>query len=309
MADFETPTPVRWAFFDVDKSSASIGGQKGVREYFGMEAVEVNHGIDQATALLKEITTREKVEEGHDVFSKTTAETKVVFNQAGQEHDVHGLIIDTLSLLFRQQKKMVVAERNNEMKSGSLKALDKRAWGLIRDDIDAFMGMLSVCRFPVVVNCHAKSEENQIGKEVLKPEIQGSGQEAMLAYPDLVAYCVTGREAPDGHQYGWFIGKDTQHEDTKSRAHGLPDVIPQNFQILMDAFEKVGQPNPFILILGKAGQGKTSALRTLNAAYKKLDRHLGLTDFLPDEADESASEAPQPAEDGAATTDEGDDLF
>ena len=297
--------PHIWAFFDVDKSTASIGGEKGIRRLFGMPAVKVNYGVDQAKTLLQEITTVEEVEETHELFSRTSSEKRVVFNDAGMEANVHGLIIDTLSLLFRQQKEMVVRERRREGKK-DLKAMDKRAWGLIRDDIDAFMGKLSNCDFPVVVNCHSKSQENAIGKEVLKPEIQGSAQEAMLAYPDLTAYCVTGDEAPKGHKYGWFIGKDTTHEDTKSRAHGLPDVIPQDFQILMDAFQDVGQPNPFILILGKAGQGKTSALRTLNPNHEAISREIGLADFLPDEDDEDTQD-PTPTENADETANVGGD--
>jgi len=286
----ETPTRNCWVYFDVDKSAASIGGTRGVNEFFGMDAVKVNHGIDQAKALIKEITKKKKVDGGHDVFSNTTAETRIVFNEHGQKAHVRGVIIDTLSVLFRQQKQMVIHERNKEMKSGSLKSLDMRAWGLIRDDVDEFLGFLSNCSFPVVVNVHCKHEENNIGKKVLKPEIQGSAQEAMLAYPDLTAYAVTGADAPDGHDYGWFIGKDAQHEDTKSRAHGLPDTIPQDFQILLDAFKDVGQDHPFIMILGKAGQGKTSALRTLNVAHEKLSEHLGLTDFASDDEDEGSPE-------------------
>ena len=293
-----------WAFFDVDKSTASIGGHHGIETLFGMPSVKVNHGIDQARALLQEITTREQAEKEHALFSRTSSETKIVFNDKGLEADVHGLVIDTLSLLFRQQKEMVVRERNDEMKSGALKALDKRAWGLIRDDVDAFMGYLSNCSFPVVVNCHAKSQENAIGKTVLKPEIQGSAQEAMLAYPDLIAYCVTGDDAPSGHDYGWFVGKDREHEDTKSRAHGLDPCIPQDFGILMNAFADMGQPNPFILILGKAGQGKTSALRTLNPNHEAISEHVGLTDFLDADEAESGGEtddnsAPTPSPESA----------
>ena len=288
----------KYLYFDVDKSTASIGGHRGVEALFGFRPVKVNHGVDQANALLSEVTKSESVGEDHPIFSRTSAERKTVFNDAGQEIGADGLIIDTLSLMFRQQKKMVVGERNKEMKSGSLKAMDKRGWGLIRDDIDDFMGKLSNCEFPVIVNCHSKSDENEIGRSVLKPEIQGSAQEAMLAYPDLVAYCVTGSSAPDGHEYGWYVGKDIQHEDTKSRAHGLPDSIPQDFQLLLDAFQKVDTPNPFFLILGKAGQGKTSALRTLNPNHEEISRELGLVDFLDESGDDATTDAAESADTG-----------
>jgi hypothetical protein len=69
----------------------------------------------------------------------------------------------------------------------------------------------------------------------------------------------------------------------------------------MNAFAEMGQPNPFILILGKAGQGKTSALRTLNPNHDEISRDIGLTDFLDaDEAsaggetDENSEPTPKP---------------
>lgn len=300
----------KWVYFDVDKSSASIGGQSGVEAFFGVPPVAVNHGLDQARALIKELTKREKTEEAHALFESTSPETKIVWNETGQQAGVRGFIFDTLSLAFRQQKRQVIGERNEEMNRGSLKAMDKRGWGLIRDDVDAFLGLLSSCAFPVVVNCHSKRGESSSGRKVLKPEIQGSAQEAMLAYPDLVAYCVTGSKAPDGHDYGWQVGKDLQHEDTKSRVHGLPDVIPQDFQLLLDAFEAQDQPNPFIMILGQAGQGKTSALRTLNANHEEISQDLGLIDFDVTLEDPEEDEL---APDGEATTTSGtassDDIF
>lgn len=295
----------KWVYFDVDKSSASIGGKRGVEALFGIPPVAVNHGIDQARALIDELTRREKTGGDHELFQSTSKETEIVWNEAGQQAGVTGFIFDTLSLAFRQQKRMVVAERNDEMKSGSLKAMDKRGWGLIRDDVDAFLGKLANCAFPVIVNCHSKRDESESGRKVLKPEIQGSAQEAMLAYPDLVAYCVTGSKAPDGHEYGWYVGKDLQHEDTKSRVHGLPDVIPQDFSLLMDAFKAQDQPHPFIMILGQAGQGKTSALRTLNPNWKQVCDDLGLVDFVL-ETDEATAES---SESSSGDTTGDDNLF
>ena len=54
-----------------------------------------------------------------------------------------------------------------------------------------------------------------------------------------------------------------RYANAKDRTNLLDDEILQDFQLVLDAARKKGFDNCRILILGKAGTGKTKSLSTL----------------------------------------------
>lgn len=244
----------KFLVFDVDNSLATLGGPKGVSDLAGIAPIRITHGAEQVRGLLRDLFTEKIVEDKHELFDKMVKTVTYEPTPLCQKVGLEGIVIDTLSHLFRQDQRIL--ERAN--KSGALEMQD---WGKLERMYNTLIS--TVCGLPlwVVVNCHISYDKDQAtGMFYFAPQIQGSTKNTIFEYFDCTFFTKTSK---DGRKiYTWQTYADTSKWG-KDRLGVLEPFIPQDFKAVLDAYHKGGVPNPKIIVIGESGTGKTRALRTI----------------------------------------------
>ena len=105
------------------------------------------------------------------------------------------------------------------------------------------------------------------GNKVI-PYIDGSTKEDISKWFDFVFYTKNVKNGT-GTEYKWVTRRDEKYDHAKDRTNLLDDIIPQDFQLVMDAAKKKGFNGCKILIVGSPGSGKTWSLKTLTSKGNK----------------------------------------
>jgi len=240
----------RILLFDTEDGSKTLGGESHVQELFGCPPLKPDTWdsfIDTLKQLYVDKTSMvEKKIAGIPIME--TQQKKVL--KDGVEID--GIIVDTFSELSKKfQRKLV----------GSKSAMQMQDWGKLKMGLDALLESLMRIPGVIVLTCHTKIQSMDEGNEEI-PYIDGSTKDDISKWFDFVLYTFT-KKVQGKVQYMWRTRHTSRYANAKDRTNLLDDEIPQDFQLVLNAAREKEFPNCKILVLGKAGTGKTKSLSTL----------------------------------------------
>ena len=240
----------RILLFDTEDGSKTLGGESSVPKMLGCPPLNPDTWdsfIDTLKQLYVDKTFKtEKKIAGISIME--TQQKKVL--KDGVEID--GIIVDTFSELSKKfQRKLV----------GTKSAMQMQDWGRLKMGLDDLLEKLMRIPGIIVLTCHTKIQNMDEGNEEI-PYIDGSTKDDISKWFDFVLYTFT-RKVKGKEEYMWRTRHTSRYANAKDRTDLLDDEIPQDFQLVLDAARKKGFDNCKILILGKAGTGKTKSLSTL----------------------------------------------
>ena len=240
----------RILLFDTEDGSKTLGGESSVQKLFGCPPLKPDtwdsFGKTLVQLYVDKVFHVEKKIAGIPVME--TQQKKVL--RDGVEID--GIIIDTFSELSKKfQRKLV----------GTKSAMQMQDWGRLKMGLDDLLEKLMRIPGVVVLTCHTKIQNMDEGNEEI-PYIDGSTKDDISKWFDFVLYTFT-RKVKGKEIYMWRTRHTSRYANAKDRTNLLDDEIPQDFQLVLNAAREKGFDNCRILILGKAGTGKTQSLSTL----------------------------------------------
>ena len=143
------------------------------------------------------------------------------------------------------------------------------SWGKLKNKLDGLLEYLTTLPGIVICNCHSKIQTMDTGGNKMLPYIDGSTKEDVSKWFDFVLYAGTVTKPNTSTEYVWHTRHTSLHDHAKDRTQLLDNVIPQDYQLLLNAAKKREYNGAKILVIGSPGTGKTYSLRTLKTATKK----------------------------------------
>ena len=242
----------RILLFDTEDGSKTLGGESHVQELFGCPPLKPDSWqsfrdtlasiyVDKKVEVEKKITPELVVKE---VQSKTVLKN-------GTQMD--GIIIDSFSELSKKFQRSL---------TGADDKMKLQQWGVLKAGLDKCLEFIMKIPGVVVATCHTKIQIMDDGSNEEIPYIDGSTKDDISKWFDFVFYTFT-KKVKGKEQYMWRTRHSARYANAKDRTNLLDDEIPQDFQLVLNAAREKEFPNCKILVLGKAGTGKTKSLSTL----------------------------------------------
>lgn len=254
--------------FDYDGSLASIGGEKKLKEVFGIPPIRIYKGVEQTRAFLKELMKPISKKVKHPLFADVLIEEeRFELTKKALELELDCLVFDTVSALGLQERNQLKAKRGLEM-------FDQRSWGIYGDTLNSLI--YNVCSLPIktIFNVHI-DRDKELGGEVLElPALKGSTKTEVQKWFDVILYCRVIKDAKTKQLKFFWQTKPQEGRYAKDRLGLLPDLIPQNFCEIFSVYENAGILNPKILVCGDSGTGKTKALETVQGDRQDYIRQI-----------------------------------
>lgn len=241
--------------FDVDHSLASIGGMKSATTIASISPIPINNGLSEVKSVISRLFTKEEIDFEHPLLEESIKQSVYRINELAQSHSLEGIVIDTISHLFRSD--MRILESKN--KSERLELFD---WAKLERMYNQFISTLTNLPVWVVVNSHITYDKNDLGQFLFNPQLKGSTKDFIAEYFDCILYTRVSN-SNNKVQYLWQTKPDSQRF-AKDRLDVLEPVIQQNFYTVISKYRDKGINNPKILVIGESGTGKTRALTTVN---------------------------------------------
>ena len=243
-------------YLDLEHGSQTLGSEKAIEDMFSFPVLSPSTW-KQFQSLIGQLYTTKTVVKTKKVGSlEIKEESSVVVPKNGTKIDA--FVVDTFSEL---SKKYVRELSGND---GKLKL---QGWGQLKNKLDGALEFISRIPGTVVLNCHAKVQTMDDGNKVI-PFIDGSTKEDISKWFDFVFYTKNVKNGV-GTEYKWVTRRDEKYDHAKDRTNLLDDIIPQDFQLVMDAAKEKGFNGCKILIVGSPGSGKTWSLKTLTSKGNK----------------------------------------
>ena len=240
--------------FDADKSLSSIGGYQGAEELSGVQPIPVNDGLATIKTVLSKVMQTKEVVINHPLLDTPMIQTVFQPNELCEKMRLEGLVIDSISHTFRQDMRLL--EKAN--KSGQMEMKD---WGKIERMYNDFVAKLASLPIWVIVNSHITyDKDGATGNFYFNPQVKGATKDFLAEYFDVVIYTKTNK---DKKIYTWQTQADAS-KYAKDRLGRSDEYIPQDFNIIINAYKKENILNPKILVIGESGTGKTKALMSLS---------------------------------------------
>lgn len=240
--------------FDVDRSLASIGGMKSAETLSSIMPIQITNGLSEVTGVLSKLFTREQADYEHPLIKDRIKQTKFKLSSIAESYGLDGIVIDTISHLFRTD--MRILESKN--KSERLELFD---WSKLDRMYNQFISSLIQLPVWVLVNSHITYDKNDLGQFLFNPLLKGATKDWIGEYFDCILYTKI-TNTNNGIQYLWQTKPDTQRY-AKDRLDVLEPIMPQDFSILLSRYKEKGIPYPKVLVIGESGTGKTRSLMTI----------------------------------------------
>jgi len=240
----------RILLFDTEDGSKTLGGESSVQKLFGFPPLKPDTWDSFGNTLVQLYVDKVfQVEKEIAGITVTETQQKKVLRDG---IEIDGIIIDTFSELSKKfQRKLVGAKSSMQMQD----------WGRLKMGLDNLLEKLMRIPGVVVLTCHTKVQNMDEGNEEI-PYIDGSTKDDISKWFDFVLYTFT-KKVKGKEVYMWRTRHTSRYANAKDRTNLLEDEIPQDFQLVLDAARDKGFDNCRILVLGKAGTGKTQSLSTL----------------------------------------------
>ena len=242
-------------FLDLEHGSQTLGSNKAIEKMFGFPILSPGTW-DQFQSLIGQLYTTKK-----NVITKKvgTIEIKEESVDIVPKNDevIDAFVIDTFSELSKKYMRQL------SDKDGKLKI---QGWGQLKNKLDSALDFVSRIPGIVILNCHSKIQSMDDGNKVI-PYIDGSTKEDISKWFDFVFYTKSIKKG-DITEYVWVTRRDEKYDHAKDRTNLLDDVIPQDYQLVINAAKERGFNGCKILIVGSPGSGKTWSLKTLTSKGK-----------------------------------------
>ena len=242
-------------FFDLERGSQTLGGQAHIQKLFGLPML-APATWDAFNDILKQIYSIKKTIVEQKVSGITVKEEQraSVLNEGV---DLQAVVIDTFSELSKKKQRELVAKRQGRQ-------MQIPDWGVLRNSLDEMLVKVTSLPGIVIANCHSKISSLDDGTTKINPYIDGSTKEDIAKWFDFVFYTHTTVDKMSGKRdYHWITARSEKYDNAKDRTSTLDNMIPQDYQIPIEAAKKAGFKNVRILIIGAPGSGKTYSLQTL----------------------------------------------
>ena len=239
-------------YLDLEHGSQTLGSEKAIEDMFSFPVLSPSTWKQFQSLIGQLYTTKTAVKTKKVGSLEIKEESSTVVPKNGTKIDA--FVVDTFSEL---SKKYVRELSDND---GKLKL---QGWGQLKNKLDGALEFISRIPGTVVLNCHAKVQAMDDGNKVI-PFIDGSTKEDISKWFDFVFYTKNIKNGA-GTEYKWVTRRDEKYDHAKDRTNLLGDMIPQDYQLVMDAAKKKGFSGCKILIIGSPGSGKTWSLKTLTS--------------------------------------------
>ena len=248
--------------FDVDKSLSSIGGEADIlKATGGLEPFPIHGGVMQVKTLLSRLYERKVVEKEHPIFKYDILKvTEYIPTPLCVEMGLDGIVIDTISTLFVQDKRIL-----EHAKGGGADAqLELQDWGKLERMYSQLMSMINGLPCFKIVTSHAAYDKNQAtGAFHYHPDLAGSSKGTIQRYFDCIFYTKVQTALDKKRVYTWITQPENQ-KFAKDRLGKLKPAIAQDYIPVIQSYQEAGFNDCKILIVGESGTGKTHSLITLN---------------------------------------------
>ena len=243
-------------YLDLEHGSQTLGSEKAIEDMFSFPVLSPSTWKQFQSLIGQLYTTKTTVKTKKIGDLEIKEESSTVVPKNGTKIDA--FVVDTFSEL---SKKYVRELSDND---GKLKL---QGWGQLKNKLDGALEFISRIPGTVVLNCHAKVQTMDDGNKVI-PFIDGSTKEDISKWFDFVFYTKNVKNGA-GTEYKWVTRRDEKYDHAKDRTNLLDDIIPQDFQLVMNAAKERGFNGCKILIVGSPGSGKTWSLKTLTSKGTK----------------------------------------
>lgn len=252
-----------YLLFDSDRSTATIGGEEGVRRLLGVEPVPITGGLSEVGHLLTRLFQRKRTPKSHPAFGEMKAEqVEWVPTEHMQGLGIQGVILDTLTSAVEQEIRLLVRHRSASIEGRGgqpIEALDKQGYGLLKGRVLGFLEFARQLPTAFIMTCHGSWSLQETGGRFYQPDIPGSSARTLPRYFDAVLF---NRVEEDGLFY--WQGQPDAARIAKDRTGKLPELLAQDYAALLDTYAEHGVEHPKILTIGESGTGKTRAIATLS---------------------------------------------
>ena len=239
-------------FLDLEHGSQTLGSNKAIEKMFGFPILSPGTW-DQFQSLIGQLYTSKK-----SVITKKVGAIEIKEETVSivpkNEEKIDAFVIDTFSELSKKYMRQL------SDKDGKLKI---QGWGQLKNKLDSALDFVSRIPGIVILNCHSKIQSMDDGNKVI-PYIDGSTKEDISKWFDFVFYTKSIKRN-DKTEYVWVTRRDEKYDHAKDRTNLLDDVIPQDYQLVINAAKERGFNGCKILIIGSPGSGKTWSLKTLTS--------------------------------------------
>jgi len=241
--------------FDVDHSLASIGGDKAAEEISSFPPIKVTDGIADINNIIYKLFNKEDRVYTHPLIPQSIKHSFFKLNDVAKKFQVSGIVIDTISHLFRTDMRILESKNKSER-------LEFEGWGKLERMYHLLISDLIKLPIWVIVNSHLSYDKNDLGQFLFYPQLKGSTKDFIGEYFDCIFFTRI-KNSNNKAQYLWQTKPDNQRF-AKDRLDVLEPFIQQDFGAVINLYKQNGIAYPKILVIGESGTGKTRAIRTLN---------------------------------------------
>jgi len=243
-------------YLDLEHGSQTLGSEKVIEDMFSFPVLSPSTWKQFQSLIGQLYTTKNTVKTKMVGTLEIKEESSTVVPKNGTKIDA--FVVDT----FSELSKKYVRELSGD--DGKLKL---QGWGQLKNKLDGALEFISRIPGTVVLNCHAKVQTMDDGNKVI-PFIDGSTKEDISKWFDFVFYTKNVKNGA-GTEYKWVTRRDEKYDHAKDRTNLLDDIIPQDYQLVINAAKERGFNGCKILIVGSPGSGKTWSLKTLTSKGTK----------------------------------------
>jgi len=243
-------------YLDLEHGSQTLGSEKAIEDMFSFPVLSPSTWKQFQSLIGQLYTTKNTIKTKMVGTLEIKEESSTVVPKNGTKIDA--FVVDT----FSELSKKYVRELSGD--DGKLKL---QGWGQLKNKLDGALEFISRIPGTVVLNCHAKVQTMDDGNKVI-PFIDGSTKEDISKWFDFVFYTKNVKNGA-GTEYKWVTRRDEKYDHAKDRTNLLDDIIPQDYQLVINAAKERGFNGCKILIVGSPGSGKTWSLKTLTSKGTK----------------------------------------
>ncbi len=254
--------------FDVDRSLASLGGDKAAKEISSFPPIQVTDGIAEINSIIYKLFYKQEREYSHPLIPQSIRHSFFKLNDIAKKFNVSGVVIDTVSHLFRADMRLLESKNKSER-------LEFQDWSKLERMYNLLISTLIKLPVWVVVNSHISYDKNDFGQLLFHPQLKGATKDFIGEYFDCIFFTRT-QSSNNKVNYLWQTKPDSQRY-AKDRLDVLETFIPQDFGFVINLYKQNGIENPKILVIGESGTGKTRAIKTLGnrSHYQAIDKDNG----------------------------------